>query len=32
MHNHERGTVSVIRQASRATDGQALLEQFKHLQ
>ena len=32
MPNHERGTVGVIRQAPRATDGQALLEQFKHLQ
>ena len=32
MHNHERGTVAVVRQAPRATDGQALLEQFKHLQ
>jgi len=32
MSNHERGTVAVTRQAPRATDGQALREQFKHLQ
>ncbi len=30
--NHERGTVAVTRQAPRATDGQALREQFKHPQ
>ena len=32
MPNHERGTVAVTRQAPRAADGQALREQFKHLQ
>jgi hypothetical protein len=32
MPNHERGTVAVTRQAPRATDGQALREQFNHLQ
>jgi hypothetical protein len=32
MHNHKRGTVAVIRQAPRVTNGQALLDQFKHLQ
>jgi hypothetical protein len=32
MPNHERGTVAVTRQAPRATDEQALREQFKHLQ
>ena len=32
MPNHERGTVAITRQAPRTTDGQALREQFKHLQ
>ena len=32
MPNHERGTVAVTRQAPRAANGQALREQFKHLQ
>ena len=32
MPNHKRGTVAVTRQAPRATDGQALWEQLKHLQ
>ena len=31
MPNHERGTVAVTRQAPRATNGQVLREQFKHL-
>jgi hypothetical protein len=32
MPNHERGTVTATRQAPRPADGQALREQFKHLQ